>query len=495
MSRPPARAPRQSQHHSLPDLRDGRPAPKLTDTTVGGGDFADLDSFVEDTADERLAEFLDLLRIPSIGTLSENDPDTRATAKFVADRFAAMGFDNVEVAPTAGHPIVYAEWLHADGAPTVLVYAHYDVQPVDPLDLWHRPPFDPIVEDGRVYARGASDDKSHVHLLLWAARAWLETRGRLPLNLKVVMEGEEESGSTNFEPWIVANRERLAADVAVISDTGFYEGNKPALTVSLRGLVYAQIDVSGSELDLHSGSFGGNVQNPANALASIVARLKDDDGTVRVPGFYDEVRPVTERDREELARLPFDEDAFVREYGLHSLFGEPGYSPLERRGARPTLDVNGIWGGFQGQGAKTIIPAHAHAKVSCRLVADMDPERTFERLREHVLSIAPPGVDVTVTKINDGMWSLTPIDHPAVEAAAASLVDVFGEAPYYIREGGSIPAGATFANVLGLPVVLLGYTNPDNQIHAPNESVRLDNLEGGLRTTIRYWDRLAQTLR
>lgn len=462
-----------------------------SDPTVGGGDFADLDSFVASTRNERLADFLELLRLPSIGTLSEHDPDTRATADLICARLAGMGLA-AEVSPTARHPMVYAEWLGADDAPTVLVYAHYDVQPADPLELWQRPPFDPVVADGRVYARGASDDKSHVNLLLWAARAWLETRGRLPVNLKVVMEGEEESGSTNFEPWIVANRARLAADVAVISDTGFYEGNKPALTVGLRGLVYAQIDVTGSQLDLHSGAFGGNVQNPANALASIVARLKNDDGSVAVPGFYDEVRPLTPRDREESARLPFDEAEFVREYGLHSLFGEPDYSPLERRGARPTLDVNGIWGGFQGEGSKTIIPAHAHAKVSCRLVADMDPATTFARLRDYVLSIAPPGVDVTVSLINDGRWALTPIDHPAVEAAAAALEEVFGEAPLYIYEGGSIPAGATLASVLDLPVVLLGFTNPDNQIHAPNESVRLDNLEGGLRALIRYWDRLSR---
>ena len=455
--------------------------------------FDDLDAFVEGTSDARMADYLDLLRIPSIGTLSENDPDTRAAAHFVADRFAGMGFEHVEVSETGGNPIIYADWLHAEGAPTVIVYAHYDVQPVDPLELWLRPPFDPVVEAGRVFARGAADDKSHVHLHLWAARAWLETRGHLPVNLKIVMEGEEESGSDNFEPWILAHQERLAADLVVISDTGFYEGNHPAITVGLRGLVYTQIDVAGSTLDLHSGSFGGNVQNPANALATIIARLKNDDGSVAVPGFYDEVRELTPRDREEFARLPFNEVEFVREYRLHSVFGAPGFSVLERRGARPTLDVNGIWAGFQGEGSKTIIPAHAHAKVSCRLVADMDVDTTFSRLREFVLSVAPPGVDVSVTKLNDGRWALTPIDHPATHAAAACIEEVFGEKPYYLYEGGSIPAGATFATVLGLPVVLLGFIQPDDQAHAPNESMRLDNLTGGLRTIIRYWQRLSET--
>jgi len=456
-------------------------------------DFADLDAFVDRTADERLADYLDLLRLPSIGAQKEHDGDVRAAAQFVAERFEQMGFEHVELSETGGHPMVYADWLHAEGAPTVLVYAHYDVQPVDPLELWTRPPFDPVVEGGRVWARGAADDKSHVHAHLWAARAWLETRGKLPVNLKIVMEGEEESGSDHFDSWIVANRDRLKADFALISDTGFYEGNKPAITVGLRGLVYTQIDVVGSKVDLHSGSYGGNVQNPANALATIIARLKNDDGSVAVPHFYDEVRPLTPRDRQEFARMPLDEASFTKEHGLHSVWGDPGFSILERRGARPTLDVNGIWGGYQGEGSKTIIPAHAHAKVSCRLVADMDPHKTFERLRDFVMSIAPQGVDVSVTKINDGMWSLTPIDHPATKAAAACLVDVFGEQPYYLREGGSIPAGATFTRELGLPVVLLGFTQPDDQAHAPNESMRLDNLEGGIRTIVRYWQKLADT--
>ena len=464
-----------------------------TDTLAGQPAIDELDAYIQRTADERLAEFLEFLRIPSIGTLSEHDADTRAAADFLVERFKSIGFENVEASPTGRHPIVYADWLHAEGAPTVLVYTHYDVQPVDPLDLWHRPPFDPVVENGRVYARGAADDKSHAHMHLWAAKAWLETHGRLPVNMRIVYEGEEESGSDNFDPWIIANKARLGADLAMISDSGFAEGNRPAITVGLRGLVYMQIDVQGSELDLHSGSFGGNVQNPANALATIIARLKNEDGSIAVPDFYDDVRELTPREREEVDRLELDEAAFKRDHHLYEIWGEPNLSILERRGARPTLDVNGIWGGFQGEGSKTIIPAHAHAKVSCRLVPGMNPDRVFEQVRAYVAEIAPAGVKVTVSKLNDGMWSRTPIDHPAVAAAADCQLEVFGERPYYLFEGGSVPAAATFSNYLGLPVLLFGFMQPDENAHAPNENLRIDNYEGGLRTLVRYWQRLSET--
>jgi acetylornithine deacetylase/succinyl-diaminopimelate desuccinylase-like protein len=454
-------------------------------------DLSALEAFLGRTAAERLEDYLAFLRIPSISTLSEHAADMHTAAGFLVARLTRWGLEHAEVSETAGHPVVYADWLHAEGAPTVLVYGHYDVQPVDPLDLWVRPPFEPRVEDGRVFARGAADDKGQVHLHAWAARAWLETEGRLPVNLRFVFEGEEESGSTNFDAWLEANRHRLGADLAVISDTGFFEGNHPALTVGLRGMMYAQVDVSGPSADVHSGTYGGNVQNPAIALARIVTALKNEDGSVAVPGFYDEVRALTPREHEEFARLPLDEAAFVAQLGVPELFGEPGFLTLERRGGRPTLDVNGIWGGFQGEGAKTIIPAHAHAKISCRLVPDMDPQRTFERVRDAVLAVPVPGARVEVTLINLGMWSLTGIDHPAVEAAARSLDEVFGERPYYLREGGSIPAAASFGSMLGLPVVLLGFANPDDHAHAPNESMVMANYEGGLRTLVRYWQALA----
>jgi acetylornithine deacetylase/succinyl-diaminopimelate desuccinylase-like protein len=463
----------------------------LSAATVNApGSIADLDAYIAATEQERLADYLAFLRIPSISALDEHKPDMRAAAEFVAERMRTAGLEHVEVSLTDGHPIVYADWLHADGAPTVLVYCHYDVQPVDPLDLWHKPPFEPVVENGRVYARGAEDDKGQLHFHLWAAQAWLKTAGRLPVNVRYVFEGEEESGSVHFDDWVVANRDRLAADLTVISDTGFFEGNLPAICVGLRGLMYAQIDVTGPDVDVHSGGYGGNVQNPANALAHIVAGLKNDDGSVNVAGFYDEVRPISEREHDEFARLPLDPHALAERLGVPALFGEPDFLPVERMGARPTLDVNGIWGGFQGQGSKTIIPAHAHAKISCRLVADMDPQRTFERVRTRVMELAPPGVRVQANLINTGMWSLTGIDDPGTKAAAECIREVFGVDPLYERGGGSIPAAATFNKQLGTPVVLLGFANPDGQAHAPNESMRLDNYEGGLRTIVRYWERL-----
>ena len=450
-----------------------------------------IDAYLERTADERLEEFQAFLRIPTIGVLSQHDDDTRKGAEWTAERMREIGLDHVEVSATAGHPVVYADWLHAEGAPTVVVYAHYDVQPADPLELWVRPPFEPRVENGRIYGRGAADDKGQLHLHLWAARAWLETHGRLPLNIRYVFEGEEEAGSPHFEAWLEANTSRLDADIVVVTDTGFYEGNHPALTVSLRGNMYLQLDVTGPRQDLHSGGFGGMVQNPANALIRILSTLRDGEGRVTVPGFYDEAPVLSDAERERFARLPFDEDGFVAGIGVPALFGEPGFSPLERKGMRPTLDVCGMWAGFTGEGSKTIIPAHAHAKVSCRLAPGMDPDKTFERVRDAITAVAVPGVRVEVTQL-DAMWPfVVSPDHPAAQTATDCLREVFGKEPYFIYEGGSIGAVASFDRVLGAPIVMLGFTNPDDQAHSPNESLVLDNYERGARTVARYWEALA----
>jgi acetylornithine deacetylase/succinyl-diaminopimelate desuccinylase-like protein len=460
----------------------------MTLTTATDQAFED---FLAAHQEERLASYLDLIRIPSISALPAHAADCRRTAEWIATDLERIGMEHVEVAETAGHPVVYADWLHAEDAPTVLVYCHYDVQPVDPLDLWTSPPFEPVVVGDRILGRGVADDKGQLHLHLRAAEALLATRGRLAVNLKFVFEGEEESSSVHLDDWLRANRDRLTAEVAVISDTGFFEGNIPAITIALRGMMYAQVDVTGTDVDLHSGGYGGAVQNPANALARIIAGLKDESGRVLVPGFYDDVVELTTDERRMIDELPFDEDAYLARLGLPGLHGETGYSTLERRGTRPTLDVNGLWGGFQGEGSKTIIPANAHAKISCRLVSDQHPDRIFAAFRDHVLAIAPPGVRVDVTMLGGGRPSLTPADHPATQAAARALEATFGQAPVYIREGGSIPVCATFEEVLGLPVVLLGFSPPDDHAHAPNEWMDLGNYETAIRTVARLWDEMA----
>jgi acetylornithine deacetylase/succinyl-diaminopimelate desuccinylase-like protein len=452
---------------------------------------AAIEAHLAATRADRLESYKAFLRIPSISALPEHAQDCRRAAEWLATALTDAGLEHADVAETGGHPVVYADWLHASDAPTVLVYGHYDVQPVDPLELWTSPPFEPAVVGDRILARGAADDKGQIHAHVMAAAALLVTRGGLPVNVKYVFEGEEESSSAHLDAWLMERRDRLGADVVIISDTGFFEGNLPAITLSLRGLMYAQIDVVGAEKDLHSGGYGGVVQNPANALASILAGLKGPDGRVRIPGFYDDVVTLSEADRAAVAALPFDEEAYLRHLGLPALVGEVGYTTLERRGTRPTLDVNGLWGGFQGEGSKTIIPAHAHAKVSCRLVADQDPDRIFEAFRAYVEEIAPPGVSTTVRLLGSGLPSLTSTDHPATQAAARALEATFGRAPLYIREGGSIPVCASFGSILGLPVVLLGFVQPDSGAHAPNEWMDLGNYETSIRTIARTWDELA----
>jgi acetylornithine deacetylase/succinyl-diaminopimelate desuccinylase-like protein len=453
-------------------------------------DAAALDAHLAATRDDRLESYKAFLRIPSISALPEHADDCRRAAGWLVDAMTAAGLEHVEAAETGGHPVVYADWLHAPDAPTILIYGHYDVQPVDPLDLWTSPPFEPAVVGDRILARGAADDKGQVHAHVMAAEAILATRGGLPVNVKYLFEGEEESSSVHLDAWLATEHERLGADVAIISDSGFFEGNLPAITLSLRGIMYAQIEVVGTAVDLHSGSYGGAVQNPANALATIIAGLKGPDGRIRVPGFYDDVVPLSEADRAALAALPFDEAAYQRQLGLPALVGEVGYTTLERRGVRPTLDVNGIWSGFAGEGSKTIIPAHAYAKVSCRLVADQEPDRIFEAFRSYVEEIAPPGVTTTVRYLGGGRPSVMPMDHPATRAAARAIEATFGQPPVYIREGGSIPVCASFASILGLPVVLLGFTPPDENAHAPNEWMDLRNYESAIRAIARTLDEL-----
>jgi acetylornithine deacetylase/succinyl-diaminopimelate desuccinylase-like protein len=450
-----------------------------------------IEAALQASAEARASSLLEFVRIPSISAQPEYADDVARAAEWLGERLRSLGATDVEVIRTDIHPIVYGRIHEAPGAPTVIVYCHYDVQPVDPLDLWETAPFEPFVRDGRFVGRGVADDKGQIVMHLSAIEA-LRAVGRAPaVNLTFVFEGEEEYGSESLTAWLDQNRDRLHADAVIISDTGYFEGNIPAITVGLRGIMYAQIDVELSPVDLHSGQYGGTVQNPANALAKILASLVGADGRIRVPGFYDDVVALTDEEREAMAALPFDDEAYRAGIPVEALVGEAGWSTLERKGSRPTLDVNGMWSGFIGDGAKTIIPAHAHAKLSTRLVANQDPAKVFAALRDYVAEIAPPGVRVTTTYVHGGDPSLTPTDHPATQAAARAIEAVYGVPPVYIREGGSIPVTAVFEKGLGLPVVLAGFIQPSCNAHAPNEWFMVENFEHGTRVIVRLWDELA----
>jgi acetylornithine deacetylase/succinyl-diaminopimelate desuccinylase-like protein len=439
----------------------------------------------------RMQRYADFLAIPSVSAIPEHAPDCRKAAEWLAAELRRIGAQRVEVSETGGHPIVVGERIEDSNLPTIVIYGHYDVQPGDPLDLWKTSPFEPIVRDGRMLGRGSADDKGQILIHLAALEALLSTRGKLPVNVKYLFEGEEESSSVNLERWMAANPERCSGDAVIISDTGFFDGNLPALTVGLRGITYLQVDVRNSDVDLHSGGYGGSVINPANALAAMIASLHDENRHVTVPGFYDDVVELSPEDRAAFAALPFNEASFLAGIDAKATQGEAGYSTVERRGGRPTLDVNGIWGGFTGDGSKTIIPAHAHAKISCRLVTAQDPARIALQVEAALKAAAPRGLDVEVRNLGNGYPFLTPLGDPYLTAAAAALKETFGAEPLYLREGGSIPIAALFQRELSLPVVLLGFTPPDDNAHAPNESMDLGNFEGGIRTVIRALDAIA----
>jgi acetylornithine deacetylase/succinyl-diaminopimelate desuccinylase-like protein len=440
---------------------------------------------------ERMQRYADFLAIPSVSAIPEYAPDCRKAAEWLAAELRRIGAQRVEVSETGGHPIVVAERIEDPNLPTIVIYGHYDVQPGDPLDLWKTSPFEPIVRDGRMLGRGSADDKGQILIHLAALEALLSTRGKLPVNVRYLFEGEEESSSVNLERWMAANPERCSGDAVIISDSGFFDGNRPALTVGLRGITYMQVDVRNSDVDLHSGSYGGAVINPANALASMIASLHDENRHVTVPGFYDDVVELTPDDRAAFAALPFNEASYLAGIDAKATQGEAGFSTVERRGARPTLDVNGIWGGFTGDGSKTIIPAHAHAKISCRLVTAQDPAKIALQVEAALKAAAPRGLQVEVQNLGNGYPFLTPLGDPYLSAAANALKETFGADPFYIREGGSIPIAALFQRELSLPVVLLGFTPPDDNAHAPNESMDLGNFEGGIRTVIRALDAIA----
>jgi acetylornithine deacetylase/succinyl-diaminopimelate desuccinylase-like protein len=457
----------------------------------------DLDAYCRSHQPRFVDELIEALRIPSISADPAHSADVVASAEFLADAARRAGFRTAELIPTGGHPALYAELIVDPRLPTALIYGHHDVQPVDPLDEWVSPPFDPQVRDGALYARGAVDDKGQVWMHLKAVEAHMQTRGTLPLNLKLIVEGEEEIGSVHFDELVQRERERLRADVAVISDTPIFAKGVPSLCTGLRGLAHLEVEVSGPSLDLHSGYFGGAVANPVVELARMLSALHDPaTHRVTVPGFYDRVREATADERRQIAQLPYDERALLREAGgAPATVGEEGWSPLERMWLRPTLEVNGIWGGYSGPGSKTIIPARAGAKISCRLVPDQDPDEIARLVATALREAAPPTVRVSVEAHPGGHPVVTPLDHPAVQAARRAMRHGFGADPAIIRTGGTIPPVATFQTVLGVPSVLVGVGLPDDQIHAPNERFDLDQYAAGVRVVAALWDELPGALR
>jgi acetylornithine deacetylase/succinyl-diaminopimelate desuccinylase-like protein len=440
----------------------------------------DVIDFIYTNRERYVEELKQFLAIPSISAIPEHRGDVRRCAEWAAAEMTRIGLEHARVVDTDGHPLVCADWLHAEGAPTILFYGHYDVQPVDPVDLWQSPPFEATVRDGEVYARGACDDKGQVFVHFKAIEAHLTKTGRLPMNLKVVLEGEEEIGSPSLVPYVKAHADELGADVVLISDTEMFDRGVPSLCYGLRGLVYMQIDMRGTKGDLHSGQYGGAVANPANVMAQVLAQLKDKSGTVKIPGFYDAVRELREEERAEFKRLPYDETAVRKLLGAPRLFGERGFSVLERVWARPTLDVNGMVAGWTGEGSKTVIPATAMAKVSMRLVPNQDPAVIAELFEAYVKKITPKTVALTITRLHGAAPWMTDFDNVYVQAAGRALEKGFGKRPVFTREGGSIPIVSTFQEALNVPVVLFGFALPDDAPHAPNEKFNLDNFFNGI---------------
>lgn len=431
-----------------------------------------------------------LLRIPSVSAISAHKPDVRKAAEFVLDQLASAGLAT-ELVETAGHPIVYAEWLKAANAPTVLVYGHYDVQPPDPLDKWVTPAFEPTVRDGCIWARGATDDKGQMLTHVLSVAAWLKTTGRLPINVKFVIEGEEEVGSDNLDKFLETRKQQLRSDVAVISDTSQYAPGIPAVTYGLRGILACEVRVHGPKQDLHSGIFGGSITNPANALARLIGSLHDANGRVQIPGFYDDVLPLTDSERAGFAALPFNEKNFFASVGVEAGWGEAGFTSTERRWARPTCDVNGLTAGYQGEGPKTIIPSWASAKITCRLVPNQDAHKLSKSLGEFLTANCPPGCRVEFIEQHGCPGFVADANSPFMSAAKAAIERAFGTAPVLIREGGSIPVVATLKQMLGIDTLLLGWGQNTDNLHSPNEHFSVADFHKGTLASACLWQEIA----
>ena len=451
------------------------------------------DLFVEQNKPRLLDELKTFLRIPSVSTLPEHVPDVRRAAQFVADSMKTAGLENIEIIPTAKHPLVYADWLHAPGKPTVLCYGHYDVQPPDPLDEWISPPFEPVVRDGNLYARGSADDKGQMYMHIKAVEALLATSGTCPVNLKFLIEGEEEVGGESVAKFVAENPARLKADVALVSDTELFAEGLPTLCIGLRGLIYTEIEARGPARDLHSGMYGGAAPNAVFGLIELLAKLKDANGKIQIPGMYDDVEPPTPAEKRSWEHLPFDEKDFLKnEVGSTQLTGEPGYSVLERTWARPTLEVHGIAGGFTGAGAKTVIPARATAKVSMRMVPNQNPEKIIAAYKNFVADNTPAGIQTEVRVLSWGPAIMVNPDHPAIHVAASAFRDILGKETVFIRSGGSIPIVGDFAKHVGIPTILMGFGLPDDGLHSPNEKYKVANYYAGIMTIAHFFEQYGQ---
>jgi succinyl-diaminopimelate desuccinylase len=450
-----------------------------------------IDTYLTEHAPEFESDLCQLLRIPSVSADSRHRADVRRAADWVVKQFTSLDMP-VELCETPGHPIVYAEWLGAPGAPTALVYGHYDVQPPDPLNEWISPPFEPTIRDGNLYARGATDDKGQMLTHVKSAEAWMRSEGQLPINLKFLIEGEEEVGSEHLEQFIAANRQRLACDVVVISDTSQFAPERPAITYGLRGIAYFELRLIGPKQDLHSGTFGGGVMNPANALTQMLAALINREGQIQIPGFYDDVEPLTDVERRQFAELEFRDEEFCRELNIAAVAGETGYSTLERRSARPTFDINGLWSGYQGEGSKTVLPARAGAKFSFRLVPRQDPKKVHAALEAMLKRLLPPGITMELIAFHGAPGVVVPLDSPYIRAAARAIEQGFGRTPVYIREGGSIPVVSTFRQQLGVDTLLLGWGLNDDNTHSPNEKFRLLDFHRGIKASAHLWEELSK---
>ncbi len=436
--------------------------------------------YLDENKERFLEECLDFLRIPSISSLPENIPDVADAAQWVAERMRRAGIENVQVMQTGGQPIVYGDYMHAGDAPTIMIYGHFDTQPVDPLELWDSPPFEPVIKDNKVYARGASDDKGNMLTPILATEAMLKTKTDIPVNVKYFFEGQEEIGSPTLPKFVEDNKELLACDMVISSDGGQWDVDQPALSVAFKGLCAMQIDVVGPDHDVHSGVYGGTIANPIHALAHIIDSMRSEDGKILVDGFYDDVLELSDEEQEQFDRIPFDEEKFAAEVGVDELYGEPGYTTLQRNWARPTLELNGIWGGFQGVGVKTVLPSEAHAKITCRLVADQEPAKVLDCLEAHIQKVTPPGVKVSVQRSQSGAIPYRmPLDHPGNEVAHRVHVELYGKEPFYVRSGGSIPVTSMFLESLDAYTVNFAFGLHDENVHSPNEFFRLESFDRG----------------